>query len=563
MRRFILGPLLFSIPGFLFTGSVQPARASDLSYARIVRVSLAEGDVQISLPGNPKWQAAAQNMPITQGVTVGTNEGVAEVQFEDGTTAWIGENTLVQFTELALSDGGRITKLTLAQGMVSIDAMLKKADSFTLVAGKETITVPKHSLFRVDGFHDGASVSVMQGQLEVSDASGQQMLAKGKTLAYRGHETTAVVTANPKSDPWDRWVNQRQQFNEAETAQALSYTNSPVSYGLGDLAAYGSWSYLPGFGYGWQPYGTGSCWMPFTNGNWGFYQGFGWTWISAEPWGWLPYHFGNWNFSPSYGWMWFPSSFDFWNPAPVNWYSNGSDVGWWPATFSAPSQLMLDQFVGGCSGMGAGWLAGYYSGAGGAAAAGRGASPLGRLTPRGKLPAPPRLLLTAKRLGGGDGIRLMAFGGVGERVHPLTAQPLENGRLPKFTEGAGASNRGLPAVSRTLAPTAPDMVHLQRTLASAGKIPMLNSRLPSAPPRESLRLANAMNMPARMPHSPPRMSFQQSRGVGNGNSFSHPSGAGYSSPGFSVSAAPSFGRAAPASGGSHSSAPAASGGHPR
>ena len=557
MRRLSFSLLILGITGFLFANSIQPAHASELSYARIVRVSLVNGDVQISLPGHPRWQAAAQNMPITQGVTVGTNEGVAEVQFEDGTTAWIGENTLVQFTELALSDGGRITKLTLAQGTVSIYATLKSADSFILAAGKETITVPKHALFRADAFHDGASVSVIQGQLQVSDATGQQTLAKGKTLAYRGHATTAVVTANPKSDQWDRWVNQREQFSQAETAQALSYTNSPVTYGLGDLSAYGSWSYLPGLGYGWQPYGMGSCWMPFTNGNWGFYPGFGWTWISAEPWGWLPYHFGSWNFSPSDGWMWFPSSFDFWNPAPVNWYSDGNDVGWWPANFSAPSQLMLDQFVGGCSGMGAEWLAGYYTGAG---AATRRGSPLGRLSPRGELPAPPRLLLTAKKLGDGGRIDLVAFGSVSERVRPLTDEPLENGRLPKFTEAVGTPSRGLPAVSRTLAPTAPDMVHLQKTLASVGKIPALNSGLPSAPPRESLRLFNAMNMPTRIPHSPPRISFQQSRGP-EGNSFSRTSGVGTS--GFSMSGPPSIGHMSAASGGSHPSAPAASGGHPR
>jgi FecR protein len=222
MRRLSFNLLILGITGFLFANSIQPAHASELSYARIVRVSLVNGDVQISLPGHPRWQAAAQNMPITQGVTVGTNEGVAEVQFEDGTTAWIGENTLVQFTELALSDGGRITKLTLAQGTVSIYATLKSADSFILAAGKETITVPKHALFRADAFHDGASVSVIQGQLQVSDATGQQTLTKGKTLAYRGHATAAVVTANPKSDQWDRWINQREQFSQAETAQALS-----------------------------------------------------------------------------------------------------------------------------------------------------------------------------------------------------------------------------------------------------------------------------------------------------------------------------------------------------
>ncbi|MFZ0212445.1 MAG: FecR family protein [Candidatus Acidiferrales bacterium] len=552
MRRLAYGFLLFSLIGFLLTSSIQAARASDLSYARIVRVSLVSGDVQVSLPGHPKWEAALQNMPVTQGVTVGTNDGVAEVQFEDGTTAWIDENTLVQFTELALADGGRITKLTLAQGTVSVYAAPKSADSFTVTAGKQTITVAKHSLFRADAFRDGVSVSVLQGQVQVSSGNaGMQILAKGKTLAYRDNAALAVVTSNPKADRWDRWVNQRESYGQAETAQALSYTNSPVTYGLGDLSAYGSWDYLPGYGYGWQPYGMGSCWMPFTNGQWGFYQGFGWTWISGEPWGWLPYHFGSWNFSPSYGWMWFPSSFDFWNPAPVNWYSTRNQVGWWPTTFSAPSQLMLDQFVGGCAGMGGAWLSPYYY-----------ERTRARTDQsRGKRPVPPRLLLTAKRLGDGGHIGLMAFEGVGEKVRPLQAEPLENGKLPKFGEFAGAPNRSdSPMASRTLAPTAADMAHLQKALlGAAGKIPTLNATIPSAPSRGSLQIANAMHMPAAIPHSPPRMSFQQWRGT---DANSRSSGAGNPSLGFSMSRSQSVGSAASASSGSHASAPASSG-HPR
>ena len=40
------------------------ARALDYSYARVVRLSLVEGDVQVFRPGAEDWEAAELNLPI-------------------------------------------------------------------------------------------------------------------------------------------------------------------------------------------------------------------------------------------------------------------------------------------------------------------------------------------------------------------------------------------------------------------------------------------------------------------------------------------------------------------
>jgi len=59
--------------------SAVPARAlSDgYGYARIVRLSLVNGDVQIIRSDEAKWEAALMNMPIQQGMAVGVNDGRA------------------------------------------------------------------------------------------------------------------------------------------------------------------------------------------------------------------------------------------------------------------------------------------------------------------------------------------------------------------------------------------------------------------------------------------------------------------------------------------------------
>ena len=590
MRRSLVFSFSFLIPALILAIALpRTSRASDVSYARIVRLSVVTGDVQVSRPSHPAWEAASVNMPVMQGMAIGTNDGFAEVQFEDGTTAWIAPNTLVQFTELALADGGRITKLTLGQGTMSVLTELRKGDAFSLATADETITTPRNALFRVDAFHDGASVSVLGGQAEVASAAGTTQVPKGKTLALRSKskeqaQQNVALRANPKLDSWDKFVVARAQQTQTEAAQSASYVNAPFSYGMADLSQYGNWNYFPGYGYGWQPMSMGSCWMPFMNGDWNFMPGFGWSWVSSEPWGWMPYHFGNWNYLPSNGWTWFPSGFDAWDPAPVNWYSAGNQVGWWPASgagFGDPSQLMFQQMASGCSGFnGMG-----FGGAGNSFAFGAGGSgsrtPVKKGTgPTGKMPTPPRLVLTTSRLGSGGDVRLRASTAEGKHMAFAAGEPLENGKASTMFEsrvgvrgGAGAN-----APARMFAPTVGSVTALRVSMAGrAGTMPAraglarmpINSRATSMPMRETLRAVNAMPAPASMPRRPAPMAFSRinaggqmgaNAGMGRGGTSAGFSGAGSTgSRGSAASAGarpsmPSAPAAAP-----HASAPASAG----
>lgn len=498
-RSFVSCFFLLSLAIGALTSMPRAVRGSDLSYARIVRLSLVAGDVQVTRPGRSGWETGAPNMPITQGMTIGTNDGRAEVQFEDGSTAWISENTLVQFTELALSDGGRITKLTLAQGTVSIYADLKRADTFMISASEEQIAVPKRSLFRVDAFRDGASISVMQGELQASaliGSAGAKTLVKGQTLAYKSKMETVAITLNPKVDAWDRWVNSREQNLQVETAQSLSYADAPFNYGMSDLSAYGGWNYFAGYGYGWQPFGMTAGWAPFSMGQWASYPGLGWTWISSEPWGWVPYHFGDWMFSPVYGWMWFPDNFGFWDPAPVNWYGVGNQVAWSPRAGTGP-----------------------------------------------RMPTTPRIVIMSgsKSIGSMSSVRIVAAGGGNRPIQALPGGPLENGRVPRFGEVASATNHSAAMQNpRAIVPTAPSMARLQRSLATSSSMPAMemNGRLPTAPAPQMVRVENAMRMPpAALPHHPAPMyvprepaSIGMSSSAGMGARSGGYSGSSFSAP---------------------------------
>ncbi|HTU34783.1 MAG TPA: FecR family protein [Candidatus Acidoferrum sp.] len=312
--------------------------ASTLSYARIVRLSYVEGDVQIvRADKSSKWEPAAMNMPIEQGFAIGTNVGRAEVEFENGTMLWLAPNSVVQFTELALSSGGRITRITLSEGLASFDADVSPGETFEVSTSNFNVTPSKNAEFKVAVRDRSAGVSVMDGKVLVGDHGSMQDVAKGAMFVDQtGKTTKTAMVRSPKPDQWDRWVSDRLTAERYGATQAMVNANAPFSYGMSDLADYGAWNYYPGFGYGWQPFGMMAGWAPFMDGNWMYYPTFGWTWISAEPWGWVPYHFGGWQYSSVYGWMWFPGNYGTWTAAPVQWLGVGKHIGWTPRAVSVP-----------------------------------------------------------------------------------------------------------------------------------------------------------------------------------------------------------------------------------
>ena len=332
MRRnslFALLPVLILLAGSF----AAPARAGGdgYSYARIVRLSLVSGDVQVMRAEESKWEPALLNMPIQQGFVLGTNNGRAEVEFENGGAMWVADDSILQFTELALADGGLITRITISQGTATFRPSLTADDSFHVKAGELDLRPLAKAEFRVDITESRDAVSVFNGRVEVSSPAGPKTLAKGETFTLNANAAAeASITRNRVADGWDRWVDTRANAIANGQTQTLQYANTNVGYGMDDLSTYGNWGFFPGIGYGWQPFGAGAGWAPFCYGQWGFYQGFGWTWISAEPWGWVPYHFGGWSFSPVFGWVWMPSGFGYWSAAPVQWMNVGNRIGWVP-----------------------------------------------------------------------------------------------------------------------------------------------------------------------------------------------------------------------------------------
>jgi Family of unknown function (DUF6600)/FecR protein len=347
--------LLVLLPAALIalTLNSAPVTAQSNSQVRIVRLSFVEGTVTMYRPDADQWARAFVNTPIQQGFKLATDaNSFAEVEFENGSTVRMGQSSELDFTSLALSpEGGKINRLTLAQGYATFAVTPERGDVYEVLAAGSTYDATSKAMFRIDMDEGGQQMKVFRGEVSVQSPNGNGTVAANHVLEITpSGANTFQVTEGVTEDGWDQWVDKRQETatvatNKARPGDSGFYAGSSL-YGWNDLSYFGMWNYLPGYGNCWSPT-MGSGWSPYSIGRWSYYPGFGYTWISGLPWGWLPFHYGNWIYPAGMGWCWLPGSFSTWSPALVTWYQGPGWVSWTPRTyggsFGAPVNCRIGQ----------------------------------------------------------------------------------------------------------------------------------------------------------------------------------------------------------------------------
>lgn len=327
-----------------FTAGASLLAQEEASRARVVRLSFGEGTVTVLRPDVSEWSTAPVNTPIQEGFKLSTAaDSYAEVEFENGSAARLGESGILAFTQLGLaSSGAKLNRMTLEQGYATFSLRSGSDDVNELSVGDATITVPPSSeaRFRTDLENGALRVEVFKGSVSVTSPEGSQDLAEDMVLEIRpGAENAFALNKGITKDSWDKWVGERESvvtasMNHPAPGLSPGDVNSTM-YGWNDLNNYGNWAYIPGYGYGWYP-AAGADFIPYSNGRWVVYPGLGWTWVSFEPWGWLPYHYGQWLFYTGIGWVWIPDDFNSFFGADVVWFEGPGWFGWCPGGAVVP-----------------------------------------------------------------------------------------------------------------------------------------------------------------------------------------------------------------------------------
>jgi len=156
----------------------------------------------------------------------------------------------------------------------------------------------------VDANSDITTVTVEDGELEVSGPGLAQTLRRGQTVQLSGANPVQLTVLSPAMpDAFERWAMALDQ-RYATGAPGAQYVNQEMP-GWEDLNQYGSWYNDPTVGAVWYPSTVAVGWAPYREGHWAWVEPWGWSWVDDAPWGFAPFHYGRWVYLDS-RWGWVP-----------------------------------------------------------------------------------------------------------------------------------------------------------------------------------------------------------------------------------------------------------------
>jgi len=194
------------------------------SHARVVKLNYVSGTVAVRGPGATLWTKAMVNTPVQQGFEVLTLAGsFAEVEFENGSTARLGQLSQLTFDQLALDpDGDKLNRMTFERGYATFHILPEKHDVYSVSMAGATLTPRGKSRFRTDLKNGHARVEVFNGLVEVVALSNSAKFGKNEVLEFNPGTTEVAFNARRGivKDSWDKWVEARDAQKDKATAMS-------------------------------------------------------------------------------------------------------------------------------------------------------------------------------------------------------------------------------------------------------------------------------------------------------------------------------------------------------
>ena len=341
-------PLAINAQDASVAPAAQPQTASFQDPpGRVARLSFIEGSVSFQPGGEDDWVTAARNRPLVTGDSLWADEDSRAEIHLGSTTLRLGANTAI--TLLEASD--RATQIRLAQGSLIVCVRhVDDEDSYEVDTPNLAFTVMQPGEYRIDVDPDGnrSQVIAWRGRGQAIGRDSSYTVVAGQHATFTGSDQLNYDHGQlPENDGFDNWALNRDQADD-QSASA-NYVSRDMT-GYEDLDAYGSWSYVDGYGMSWQPTDLAVGWAPYRFGYWAWVGPWGWTWVENEPWGFAPFHYGRWAYAGT-RWVWVPGPSGVrpvYAPALVAWvgggpgsnyaFSFGAGVGWFPL---APGEVFV------------------------------------------------------------------------------------------------------------------------------------------------------------------------------------------------------------------------------
>lgn len=132
------------------------------------------------------------NTPLQEGFELATSDNsFAEVEFENGSTARLGELSRLTFNQLALdAQGAKLNRLTFEQGYATFHVLsehqpAEHPDVYSVSIADATLIPDKKSEFRTDYFEGQLRIEVFHGSVRVATPTKSVKVGENQTLEYR------------------------------------------------------------------------------------------------------------------------------------------------------------------------------------------------------------------------------------------------------------------------------------------------------------------------------------------------------------------------------------------
>jgi hypothetical protein len=296
------------------------------SYGRVAKI---RGDLLILRPSYYDWEYASRNDIVEEGTRLRTRDNsFAEIETEKGIRVYMDEETQMEFETIDKDESVRELDVIVFLTEGRVVGRVPKKWRWDLYLSIKTYTteviLPEKAISEVETYPSGrVYVRCIEERIQVRTRGEVVYLEEGEELEV---DPDGYISYR------SRWEKDYDSFEDwcdfyREPPPPPSYIPVEIEIAYWDLAGYGDWIYVPGYGYVWRPY-VEPWWRPYYCGHWTFTIAFGWVWVPYEPWGWVPFHYGYWTYAPGWGWVWIPGPR--WGPGWVVWEWGPDWVGWCP-----------------------------------------------------------------------------------------------------------------------------------------------------------------------------------------------------------------------------------------
>jgi hypothetical protein len=203
------------------------ARGSDEGYPREVRLAHVEGDVRLSrgdgkhVKLNHAWEEAQNGEPMEPGFALATGNGIAEIEFEHGSTVYLAKNSLLFFHELSSQHDRLQTHLGLTTGAAAFALETSAGEVFSVQTPTDQIRFAEsHKYFlRLDAYLDATGLTPLGGDVaQLAQKGGPPLVVRyGDTILMQQGRILSgpIPTAAVLAQDWDTAISPEIQHLQA------------------------------------------------------------------------------------------------------------------------------------------------------------------------------------------------------------------------------------------------------------------------------------------------------------------------------------------------------------